>query len=190
MIGVSFYHTTDQIKSLRFANTETETETDSSETTTDETSEEVTEEQSTEGGDNETDTAVSNIPELMENKLEFTLELTETVYTTESDRINYRITSREPGGYIVRGDQWLLYRIENDKANLIGEIAWETAIEYIANDDEEYITRDEYLTIKMLCGKENLDVGEYCLVYPIQLPDNEGIYHRYAGAIMYFEVVE
>ena len=132
----------------------------------------------------------SGIPELRNDMLKFTLELTQTVYTTSSDKINFRIRAKEPSEFLVRGDKWQLYRIENEEALLIGEIGWEPVIEYTALDGEEYIERDSYLSIKSLCGSEILTVGKYCLVYPIQAPDENGYYQTYSGALMYFEVVE
>ncbi len=145
---------------------------------------------SSEGSEIETKVHYKGIPVLLESKLNFTLDLTETVYTTSSDKINFRIRAKEPSRYMGRGDKWQLYRIENEEALLIGEISHEIALEYTALDGEEYIERDEYLLIKSLCGSSNLTVGKYCLVHPIQAPDENGYYQTYSGALMYFEVVE
>lgn len=143
--------------------------------------------------ENETTTeSLSNyasIPEYIDGKLNFTLELTETIYTTSSIAIKYQLKSKEIVDYLGRGDKWILYRIENREAVKIGEISHEISIEYTASGDG-YIVRDESLSIASLCGNATLDIGKYCLVFPVQAPDANGCYKTYAGALMFFDVLE
>ena len=135
------------------------------------------------------ETAVENveIPELNADRLPFTIEFTDTAYTTKSDRINFHIKAKQPGD-LGRGDQWKLYKIDGDKVTLAGAIMWDIAIDYEAKSEDEYIERDDFVSIKTLCGKETLDAGQYCLIFYIQIPDENGYYHSASGATLYFEV--
>jgi len=130
------------------------------------------------------------IPELLDGALDFTFHFTETLYTTKTETFCYSIQSDTPGGYLCRGDKWALYRIDGDKVTRVGEITHEIALEYEAPSESEYIISHEYLTFKSLCGKPTLEVGEYCLVYLIQAPDENGYYQTYAGAKTTIYVVE
>ena len=143
-----------------------------------------------ESEDNDENVPAIKIPELVLERLEYTMELTETVYTTSSDSIKYILRSKQPGGYLSRGDQWILYRTDGDKITVIGTVKWEIAIEYEAPSETEYIVKEESLLIRTLCGKDNLDVGKYCLTHYVQAPDENGNYHDASGANLYFEVIE
>lgn len=136
------------------------------------------------------DIAKVEIPKLLEGALDFSFGFLELLYTTSTENFCYSIQSNTPGGYLCRGDQWALYRIDGGKVTLIGEIMHEIAIEYEAPSEDEYIISHEHLTFKSLCGKPTLDPGDYCLVYLIQAPDENGYYHTYAGAKTYIYVVE
>ena len=135
------------------------------------------------------ETVVENveIPELNADRLPFTMEFTDTAYTTKSDRINFHIRAKQPG-HLGRGDKWRLYKIDGDKVTLAGAIMWDIAIDYEAKSEDEYIERDGSVSIKTLCGKETLDAGQYCLIFYIQVPDENGYYHSASGATLYFEV--
>ena len=137
------------------------------------------------------ETVVENveIPELNADRLPFTMEFTDTAYTTKSDRINFHIRAKQPGP-LGRGDKWRLYKIDGDKVTLAGEIMWDIAIDYEAKSEDEYIERDGSVSIKTLCGKETLEAGQYCLIFYIQVPDENGYYHSASGATLYFEVKE
>ena len=129
------------------------------------------------------ETVVENveIPELNADNLEFTMELTETVYTTSAEKVTYRIRSKEPAEYIVRGDQWKLYRIDGDKATLLGETMFSISVEIYAESGKEYVDRESIMFINELCGKKTLEAGKYCMIY----------YHSSSSGIaMYFEVIE
>ena len=135
------------------------------------------------------ETVVENveIPELNADRLPFTMEFTDTAYTTKSDRINFHIRAKQ-AGHLGRGDKWRLYKIDGDKVTLAGAIMWDIAIDYEAKSEDEYIERDGSVSIKTLCGKETLDAGQYCLIFYIQVPDENGYYHSASGATLYFEV--
>ncbi len=149
------------------------------------TGEIATEDTSAENSEIATEDAHIGIPKLTQDSLAFTLNLTQTVYTTSSDKLHFRIKAKEPGGFIYRGDQWRLYSIDNGKATMIGEVLWEITIEYTAPSDDESIEKEEFISIKTLCGKDNLPLGNYCLVY---LDKYFNINHT--GALMYFDVVD
>ncbi len=160
------------------------TEDDKGENTVSENMTEESEEPTEPVSDMPTDeTAVEKveIPELNADNLAFTMELAETVYTTSSEKITYRIRSKEPAEYIVRGDQWKLYRIDGDKATLLGETMFCISVEIHAESGKEYVDRESIMLINELCGKKTLEAGKYCMIY----------YHSSSSGIaMYFEVVE
>ena len=136
------------------------------------------------------DVAEVKIPELLDGALDFTFHFTETLYTTKTETFCYAIQSNSPGGYICRGDKWALYRIDGDEITLVGEIAHEIALEYEAPSETEYIISHEHLSFTSLCGKPTLEAGDYCLVFLIQAPDENGYYHTYAGAKSKIFVIE
>ncbi len=121
----------------------------------------------------------------------FTVELTQTVYNTNDEKIHFNIRGKEPG-FFVRGEKWNLYKIEDGKKISIGNIAWESALECNPPSETEYYDKDEFLFIYSLCGPDTktLEAGTYCLEFPKQYPDENGIYQTCAAARMYFEVVE
>ncbi len=162
---------------------QSETPTDTTNSGSESETVSVSESETKNDTDGEIKTNEFGIPEYPSDSFTFTMELIETVYTTSSDRIIYRIRSKEPAESISLGAKWKLYRIEGNKSNLIGERMEDLAVELSANDGEDYVDRERTMIIKALCGMNTLEVGKYCLVYYDDYPTESGI-------AMYFEVVE
>ncbi len=145
----------------------------------------------------DTPPSLIEIPPLLDDSdvrgdlIPFTVELTQNLYDTNDEKIHFHICGKEPG-FFGRGDQWILYKIENGEKILIGERMVEIALECIPPSESEYYDKDEFLFISSICGPETktLEVGSYCLEFPKQYPDENGIYQTCAAARMYFEVVE
>lgn len=162
---------------------QSETPTDTTNSGSESETVSVSESETKKDTDGEIKTNEFGIPEYPSDRFTFTMELIETVYTTSSDRIIYRIRSKEPAESISLGEKWKLYRIEGNESDLIGERMGEIAVEISANDGEDYVDRERTMIFKALCGKNTLEAGRYCLMYYEDYPTESGI-------AMYFEVIE
>lgn len=103
------------------------------------------------------------------DKIPFTLSLVQTTLTEADTFITVAIKGKEPG-YFSMGDKWCLYRLEADgSATLVGECAWEIALEMSPADGQDTVDTTKKVTLNQLqC--ETLTEGEYVLQYMIDSP--------------------
>ena len=103
------------------------------------------------------------------DKIPFTLSLVQTTLTEGDTFITVAVKGKEPG-YFGMGDKWCLYRLEADgAATLVGECAWEIALEMSPADGQDTVDTTKKVTLNQLqC--ERLTEGEYVLQYMIDSP--------------------
>jgi hypothetical protein len=106
---------------------------------------------------------------ILSDKIPFTMSLVQTTLTEGDTFITVAIKGKEPG-YFGMGDKWCLYRLEADgAATLVGECAWEIALEMSPADGQDTVDTTKKVTLNQLqC--EALTEGEYVLQYMIDSP--------------------
>ena len=106
---------------------------------------------------------------ILSDKIPFTMSLVQTTLTEADTFITVAIKGKEPG-YFGMGDKWCLYRLEADgAATLVGECAWEIALEMSPADGQDTVDTTRKVSLQQLqC--EALTEGEYVLQYMIDSP--------------------
>jgi len=97
----------------------------------------------------------------------YTVELLQTVYTTNDTSVRYRFRAKEPG-YTGFSDDWALYKFVDGEKIYIGRNPLETALELSPKTEGGYVDCELSFSFLNIYGSggqhgETLEAGRYCL---------------------------
>ena len=97
----------------------------------------------------------------------YTVELLQTVYTTNDKGVRYRFRAKEPG-YTGFSDNWALYKFVDGEKIYIGHNPLETALELSPKTEGGYVDCEmsfsfSYIYTSGMKQLETLEAGRYCL---------------------------
>lgn len=95
----------------------------------------------------------------------YTVELLQTVYTTNDKGVRYRFRAKEPG-YTGFSDNWKLYKFVDGEKIYVGSNPMETAFELSPKTEGGYVDCEMSFSFSYIYTWEQLDTleaGRYCL---------------------------